>query len=147
MPADVTDFRIQRSTDGQIFTTYATANIATMNFVDDGDDNPATSGPGLPPGSRFWYRLRAIGGTTGGTSYTPKQAGTTSMIAPENVRGTAQSSTSILVQWDDLTTNVPGDESTVPIAVTARTSSQCIGIPRRTRRRWNCMRYSRGRRR
>ncbi len=105
LPADCTGIRIQRSTDGQIFTTYATLEgTEQTSFIDDGDSDPSTSGPGLPPGSRIFYRVRAIGGASGGTGYTPKKGGNTVMDPPQNVTATAYSATEILAQWIDVTT-------------------------------------------
>ncbi len=104
IPADATNIRIQRSTDGQVFTTYATlVGTTATSFVDDGDSNPSTSGPGLPPGSRFFYRVRAIGGTSGGTAYTPKKGGNTVMPPPSAVSAEAVSASRAKVNWTDTT--------------------------------------------
>ena len=76
-----TNWRIQKSTDGQVFTTYAQVGATTGSFIDDGDGDPNPGGPGLPPGTRFWYRVRAYGGNPE-TPYTASAAGRPSSQPP-----------------------------------------------------------------
>ncbi len=76
-----TQWRIQKSTDGQNFSIYAHVDATVGSFIDDGDGNPNPGGPGLPAGTRFWYRVRAVGGNPE-TAYTAKRGGTTVEPAP-----------------------------------------------------------------
>lgn len=110
-------FRIQRSTNGQVFNLYHTIeDPEARNWTDDG------SGMGLPPGTRIWYRVRAYGGPNGGTSYTPKVGGNTVMPPPSGLSATAISTTQADLLWTDNT----GNEVSFDVEVNDGTSVRVI---------------------
>jgi hypothetical protein len=72
-----TGWRIQRSTDGSNWDWYH--NVAA--------DSTSYNDTSVTDGTRYWYRVRAYGtlGTAGDTAYSPKDAQSSKLAAPNQV--------------------------------------------------------------
>ena len=80
---------VQRSPDGENFTTIDTASASTNNYIDTT----------LSANTQYWYRVYAIA-SAGDSDYTNIANVTTSAGAPQNITATATSSTSVSLTWD-----------------------------------------------
>jgi hypothetical protein len=97
-------WRIQKSTNGQDFTIYAHVDANVATFIDDGDGNAGAGGPGLPDGTRIWYRVRAVDGNPE-SAYTPKRAGNTRLPEPQNVTAQPIDGGTLRIAWNDASQN------------------------------------------
>jgi hypothetical protein len=113
---------MQRSFDGKVFTTLIDILPGQYTYTTPG--MLTWTDFGLPDGTRVWYRLRAFHATdlAANSAYTPKEAGTTMLPAPEITGAEAVSATEIRVAWDDNSDN----EATFELEVTGGGQTRTI---------------------
>jgi hypothetical protein len=89
-------WRVQRSSDGTHFNWYK--NLTDL--VPDGNGNFLWQDTSLPEETRFYYRIRAYGGSVD-TGYSPKDSGLTMLKAPTSPRAESVSFSKVKVSWAD----------------------------------------------
>lgn len=87
-----TGYKVERSLDGTSWVEVAAAAMDAVTYTDTG----------LTPGTKYWYRLRAV--NQGGESpYSPVVSASTKLPAPQGVTAAAITPTAVEVRWSPVT--------------------------------------------
>jgi fibronectin type 3 domain-containing protein len=90
--SEETGYTVERSLDGLNWVEVAAAAMDAVTYTDTG----------LTPGTKYWYRLRAV--NQGGESlYSPEVGASTKLLAPQGVTAAAITPTSVQVKWSPVT--------------------------------------------